>query len=174
MRWAIEIEKTSLEKRNLSDLLHGLKLRLVEGIEYPALTSQEIDNCLTANEVFEKANAVQEAFKDVARIDTDFTLGFIIDYSTNPPRRCSFSQTVCIGIGTDEYSTTVAPRNGLSQVELEQWQAEFEEQQYQAELEQQRLKLEPAYFCERAAKVLKLLNKKTKLGKQFTKYTSLW
>jgi len=64
MKWAIEIQKTSLERRNLSDLLDGLGFKLIEGIEYPALTSSEIDACATAADAFEKGKAVRAAFDE--------------------------------------------------------------------------------------------------------------
>ena len=75
MKWAVEIQKTGLEIRNLSDLLNGLGFKLVEGIEYPALTSPEVDACATAADVLEKAKGVRSAFKDVTQIDPEFALG---------------------------------------------------------------------------------------------------
>jgi hypothetical protein len=160
VKWAIEIQKTGLEKRNLSDLLHGLGFELVEGIEYPALASSEIDACLTAVDAFEKAKAVREAFKGPAEIDPDFVLGSVIDYSSNPPRRHAFLEVepcvMTMTMGTP--TLTISPPKGLSPKELEQWQAEHDERQYQANLERQRSKLEPAYFSKNAAKVIELLS----------------
>jgi hypothetical protein len=160
VKWAIEIQKTGLEKRNLSDLLFGLGFKLIEGIEYQALSSPEIDVCLTAADAFEKAKDVREAFKGPAQIDPDFVLGSVIDYSTSPPRRHAFleveSCVITITIGTP--SITISPPNGLSTTELEQWKADYEDRQYQAELECQRSRLEPAYLSARAAKVIKLLS----------------
>jgi hypothetical protein len=160
VKWAIEIQKTGLEKRNLTDLLNGLGFELVEGIEYPALASLEIDACLTPADAFEKAKAVREAFKGPAQIDPDFVLGSVIDYSTSPPRRHAFLEVdSCIMTMTMGTPTiTISPPKGLSPTELEQWQAEYEERQYQAKLERQRSKLEPAYLNERAAKVIELLS----------------
>jgi len=159
VRWAIEIQKTSLNTRNLSDLLRGLGFNLVEGIEYPALASPVIDACLTSADVFEKAKAVREALKGPAQIDTDFLLGSVIDYSMNPPRRHAFLEVESL-VSTSTVSTcaiTIYPPDGLSATELEQWHAEREEQQYQAKLERQRSKLEPAFYSPRAKKVLELL-----------------
>lgn len=53
MKWAVEIQKTSLQRRNLSDLLQGIGFNLVEGIEYPALASPSIDACDAAADAFE-------------------------------------------------------------------------------------------------------------------------
>jgi hypothetical protein len=43
MKWAVEIQETSLERRNLEDLLNGLGFALIDGIQFPAFTSPEID-----------------------------------------------------------------------------------------------------------------------------------
>lgn len=159
MRWAIEIQKTGLEKRNLSDLLFGLGFELVEGIEYPALASPEIDACSTAADAFEKAKAVRAAFKGPAQIDPDFVLGSVIDYSTSPPRRHAFveveSCVMKMTMGTP--TITISPPKGLSSIELEQWKADYEKRKYKTELERQRSKLEPAYLSARASNVIKLL-----------------
>lgn len=159
MKWAIEIQKSGLEKRNLSDLLFGLGLKLVEGIEYPALTSPEIDACVIAADVFEKAKAVRATFNGPAQIDPNFVLGSVIDYSTNPPRRHAFLEVdLCVNKTTIYSPTlTIDPPNGLSPIELERWKVDNEEGQYQAKLELQRSKLEPAYISPRAAKILELL-----------------
>ncbi|MDO8937739.1 MAG: hypothetical protein Q7U98_01110 [Methylicorpusculum sp.] len=160
MKWAIEIQKTGLDTRNLSDLLRGLGFNLVEGIEYPALASPDIDASLTPADAFEKAKAVREAFKGPAQIDVNFVLGSVIDYSTNPPRRHAYLEAEsCVQINTSSSGAVIiSPPYGLSPTEIEQWHAEREEQQYQAKLERQRSKLEPAYSSERAAKVLELLS----------------
>ena len=160
VKWAIEIQKTSLENRNLSDLLDPLGFELVEGIEYPAMTSPEIDACLTPQDAFEKAKAVRDAFKGPAEIDPNFMLGSVLDYSTRPPKRHIFveAESCFMAITTFTADITVSPPKGLSPTQLEQWHAEKEERQYQAKLEQQRLRLEPAYFSKRAAKVIELLS----------------
>lgn len=163
MKWAIEIQKTSLEKRNFSDLLWGLGFELVEGIEYPALTSAEIDGCVTAADAFEKAKAVRAAFKGPAQTDPEFVLGSVIDYSTNPPRRHAFleADSCVMKMSMGSPTLTVSPPNGLSPAELVRWAADYEERQYQAKLERQRSKLEPAYISPRAAKVIELLSIET-------------
>lgn len=159
MKWAIEIQKTSLERRNLSELLNGLGFTLVEGIEYPALTSPEVDACITATDAFEKAKAVRAAFKGPAEIDPEFVLGSVIDNSTDPPKRHAFIEIEsCVArTSVGSLTVTVSPPTGLSVAELERWTADYAEQQYQAKLEQQRSKLEPAFFNGNAAKVIELL-----------------
>ena len=159
MKWAIEIQKTSLDGRNLSDLLNGLGFTLVGGIEYPAFTSPEVDACTSATDAFEVAKAVRFAFKDTAQIDPEFALGSVIDYSNNPPRRSAFIEVescpLTMSVGTPTLS--ISPPKSLSSVERERWTADYEEQQYQAKLERQRSKLEPAFTNDNAAKVIQLL-----------------
>ncbi len=159
MKWAIEIQKTGLEKRNLADLLSGLGYKLVEGIKNPALTSPKIDACVTAADVFEKAKVVRSAFKGPSQIDPEFVLGSVIDYSKNPPLRHAFLEGDSCLMSSSSISAaiTISPPKGLSQAELERWTASHEEQEYQAKLERQRSKLEPAYISPIAAKILKLL-----------------
>ena len=160
MKWAIEIQKTSLERKNLSDLLDGLGFKLIEGIQYPAFTSAEIDACRTATDAFEKAKAVRSAFKGPTQIDPEFVLGSVIDYSSNPPKCHAFIEVESCVMTTSVGSLTVSvsPPKGLSLAELEDWTADYEEQQYQAKLERQRSRLEPAFRSARAAKVLELLS----------------
>lgn len=160
MKWAIEIQKTTLERRNLSDLLDGLGFKLVEGIQYPAFTSAEIDACRTATDAFEKAKAVRAAFKGPTQIDPEFALGSVIDYSSNPPKCHAFIEVESCVITTSVGSLTVSvsPPKGLSPAELERWTSDYEEQQYQTNLECQRSRLEPAFRSARAAKVLELLS----------------
>jgi len=159
MRWSIEIQKTSLKKRNLFDLLLGLGFQLIEGGQYPAFTSQGIDACLTAEDAFKIAKKVREAFKGPARIDPHFELGSVLDHATDPPRRSVFlepeSCVSAITVGTP--TITISPPSTLSTVELEEWEATQREREYQAMLECQRSKLEPAFSSTRAAKVIELL-----------------
>lgn len=159
MKWAIEIQKTSLPRRNLSDLLQGLGFSLIKGIEYPALASSAIDACGSAAEAFEIAKEVRAAFKGSAKIDPEFQLGSVIDYSTTPPRRHAFlevdSCVMKITVGTPTLS--ISPPSGLSPTDLEKWNEEYEERQYQASLERQRALLEPAYQNPRAAKAIDML-----------------
>lgn len=159
MKWAIEIQKTSLSRRNLADLLNGLGFSLIDGIEYPAIACSAIDACGTAAEAFEIAKEVRTVFKGPSKIDPEFGLGSVIDYSTTPPRRHAFLEVdSCVTkmtMGT--VTLTVSPPAGLSPTELAKWNEEHEERQYQATLERQRALLEPAYLNPRAAKAIELL-----------------
>jgi hypothetical protein len=90
MKWAVEIQKTNLERRNLADLLGGLGFALIDGIQFPAFASPEIDGCDTAADVFEKAKQLRAVFAGPAEIDLEFSLGSVIDYASNPPKRHAF------------------------------------------------------------------------------------
>jgi hypothetical protein len=90
MKWAVEIQKTNLETRNLGDLLSGLGFSLIDGIEYPALTSVKINTCDTEADVFEIAKHLLDTFTGPAQIDPTFSLGAVIDYSSEPPKRNHF------------------------------------------------------------------------------------
>ncbi|MBU1426044.1 MAG: hypothetical protein KKH12_03395 [Gammaproteobacteria bacterium] len=159
MKWAIEIQKTSLEQRNLADLLKGLGFDLIQGIEYPALSSPTIDVCATAADAFEMAKDVRAAFKGPAKIDPEFALGSVIDYASTPPRRHAFLEVApCVmKITCGTATITISPPKGLSSDELAKWHEEHNERQYQVALERQRALLEPAFIDPKAAKAIELL-----------------
>jgi len=92
MKWAVEIQKTNLEASNLGDLLGSLGFSLIDGIEYPAFTSAKINTCNTAADVFEIAKNLRDTFTGPAQIASTFTLGAVIDYSSEPPKRHHFAE----------------------------------------------------------------------------------
>lgn len=160
MRWAVELQKTSLEQRNLTDLMDGLGFTLIDGIDFPAFTSPDFDSCNNAEDVIEKARHLRDAFTGPAQIDPEFRLGAVIDCSVNPPRRTTYFLEAPFFINKQTFwsgAISVSPPAGLSTDELIRWETEQAERQYQAKLESQRAKLEPAFLNQRAAKVLELL-----------------
>lgn len=175
MKWAIEIQKTSLQRRNLGDLLQGIGFDLVDGVKYPALAASSIDTCTTPAEAFEIAKEVRAAFKGPAKVDPDFVLGSVIDFSATPPRRYAFLEVdscvmrITVGVAT----LTISPPSGISPAELAKWYEVNEERQYQAALERQRSLLEPAYLNPRAAKVIELLNIEAPTGETLYKIYEL-
>jgi hypothetical protein len=175
VKWAIEIQQSSLDKRNLADLLQSLGFILVEGIEYPALASPTIDSCATAADAFEIAKDVRAAFKGPAKIDPEFVLGSVIDFSTTPARRHAFVEvdSCVIKVTTGTATVTISQPSGLSPAELDKWNAEYAERQYQAKLERQRALIEPAYFNPRAAKALELLSVEKPSGETLYKIYEL-
>ena len=175
MKWAIEIQKTSLQRRNLGDLLQGIGFDLVDGVDYPAFTASAIDTCTTPVEVFEIAKKVRAAFKGPAKVDPEFILGSVIDFSTKPPRRHAFLEvdSCVMRITAGVTKLTISPPSGISPAELAKWYEVNEERQYQAALEHQRSLLEPAYLNPRAAKAMELLNIKAPTGETLYKIYEL-
>ena len=159
MKWAVEIQKTSLQRRNLSDLLQGIGFNLVEGIEFLALVSPSINACEKAADAFEIAKDVRAALKGPSNIDPEFILGSVIDFSMDPPHRHAFIEvdSCVIKINSGPATVTISPPSGLSPVELAKWHEEQEERNYQAKLEHQRALFEPAYLSPKAAKAIELL-----------------
>jgi hypothetical protein len=159
MKWAVEVQRTTLDRRNLEDLLVGLGFSLRDGVQFPVLASPELDQCNSAVEVFAIAKKVRDTFRGPAQIDPQFTLGSVEDYSSMPPRRHAFLevQTAVQTITMCTATLTVGPPAGLSPEELEAWRRDREEQEYQSRLDAQRKRLEPAYSEPRAAKVLEYL-----------------
>jgi hypothetical protein len=167
MRWAVEIQNTNLEKRNLTDLLYGLGFDLVDGVEYPALHSSAIDACTTAADAFKIAKGVRFAFTGPAMIDNGFVLGSVIDFSTTPPHRHAFleGRAIITTISFGSPTLTVSPSKDISAAELARCNAERIEKEYQAKLERQRAFLEPAFLNPIAAKVIELLSIVNPTGK---------
>lgn len=163
MKWAVEIQKTSLETRNLRDLLSGLSFVSIDGIDYPAFTSLDFENCDTAAKVYEIAKQLRAAFIGPAQIDPSFMLGSVIDYSSIPPKRHYFleAESAIFKTSFGTVTLSVMPPKDLSDDEFKKWEEEQAEKEYQARLETQRSKLEPAYRNPNAAKMLELLSVET-------------
>lgn len=166
MRWAVEIQHSTLERRNLSDLLAGLGFALFDRSPYPAFTSGEMDTCSTAGFAFELAKKVRTALAGPARIDPEFQLGPVLDFSSEPPKRHAFLEvkSAMIALSSMNATLTLGPPKGLTDRQLEEWENQRVEREYQDALERQRSRLEPAFHCERAERVLDLLNRSEPTG----------
>lgn len=175
MKWAVEIQKTNLERRNLEDLLNGLGFTLIDGINFPAFTSPGINECDTAANVFEKAKQLRAAFTGPAQIDPTFSIGCVIDFSFTPPTGVVFvePQSGIMNISGQIVTLILLPPKGLSAEELELWEKGQAVQKYQAKLEGQRAKLEPAFRNSKAAKVLELLSIENPSGETIYKIYEL-
>ena len=68
MKWAVEIQKTGLDHRNLEDLLDGLGFQLVEGVDFNAMYSPCFDELESANAVWEEAKKVRDSFTGAAEL----------------------------------------------------------------------------------------------------------
>lgn len=174
-KWAVEIQKTSLEIRNLKDLLEGLGFRVLDELSYPVLTSEKMDACTNAADAFEMAKHLRNVLKGPAQIDTDFQLGSVIDYSSNPPKRHAFLEvkSCVMRLTSQQVTVSVGPPNGLSATEREAWHEKQAEKEYQSRLDKQRARLEPAYRSNRAVKVMKLLLEEAPTGETLYKIYEL-
>ena len=175
MKWAVEIQKTGLKHRNLIDLLQGLGFDLVDGVAFEAMYSPSFDELETANEVWEQAKKVRDAFVGPASIDSEFTLGSVIDYSTEERKRHAFLEVNSLSskMSVGSVTLTVSPPSDLSASELKIWEENKKEQEYQGKLEGQREKLEPAFLEARASKVLELLTMANHTGESLYKIYEL-
>ena len=158
LKWALEVQGTQLERRNLADLLNELGFELVDEAPHVAFSSPGINNCSTATEVYDIGKKVRSSF--VGGIDATFALGSVIDYSRNPATRHAFLEVQDVLHAHTTFfdaTLTVSPLTGLSEDELRAWHEERAEAEYQAKLDSQLSQLVPAYFNPKAAKVLELL-----------------
>lgn len=171
MKWAIEIQKTGLEHRNLTDLFHGLGFKLVDGVNFTAMYSPYWDELKSANEVWDEAEKVRAAFTGPATIDSEFALGAVIEFSTAKPKRHVFIELnpIHIELKVESPTVTISPPSILSSEELKEWEDRRSEQEYQSKLERQKRKLEPVFLEPRASKVLELLSKEIQTGETLYK-----
>ncbi|MFC5770412.1 hypothetical protein [Thauera sinica] len=171
----MEIQRTSLELRNLKDLLGGLGFDVIETTDYPAITSEKMEMCSTAADAFELAKEIRTAMQGPADIDSTFQLGAVLEFSCYPPRRHAFleAQSGVIRIQGGTSTMTIGPPCELSEHALAVWWEQQAEKEYQTALERQRARLEPAFRNENAAKVLDLLSKKNQTGSTLYKIYEL-
>lgn len=166
MKWAVEIQKTNLGRRNLADLLGGLDFTVVETSGHLAFTSDEMNGCRTAAEAFDLAKQLRTAMTGPADIDADFQIGRVVDFSSDIPKRHVFleGKPAVSSASAGQGKLTIGPPRGLTEVELEAWKEQQNEREYQKALERQRAMLEPAYRNESAAKMLSLLSESEHTG----------
>jgi hypothetical protein len=176
MRWAIEIQKTSLDERMLSDILGALNTNLVQGINFPkALSSSEIDSCSTSQDAIEIARKIRSILK-ITEVDSEFSLGAVIDLSVNPPTSHHFLEVDSCFINVTTFMSgtlTVSPPSELSDEKKQEWIKNQEEQQYQVILNEQLSTLIPAYSNPNAAKVIELLSLDPQTGESLYKIYEL-
>ena len=176
MKWAVQVQRTTLERRNLFDLLGQLGYQPVDvpGSEI-VLRSESLDALTSANEVWEHAKRLRELIADVTEIDPEFVLGPVVEISGEAPRRHHFLELSSCVIATSVCTVTASlhPPDGLSAEHLADWNRRRAEQQYQVKLEAQRARLEPAFHEPRAAKLLQLLKRKSHTGETLYKIYEL-
>ena len=163
MKWAVEIQRTGLEIRNLEDILKSLNFRLFLAGQNQGFTSDEMDQCANEDEVNNIAKQLREAMK-VGEVDTEFSLGPVIDYRSDPVKRIVLLEaTSSMQINTSAMLSS-APAQNLSEVELHLWHKEKAEQDYQIALRWQLTKVVSAYRSETAKEVLNLFKTKNQTG----------
>lgn len=157
MKWAIEIQFTTLDHENLADLLNHLQFTLIKSDNVLLVTSAQLDLYNSANEVFDCAKKLRSTFTGASQIDHKFEIGRIFEYPG--PRRHVIIELKPSHQKTEgkQIEITVSPPVGLSDQEYEEWQKKKNAEAYQSKLEQQLSKLIPAHKCERAEKMLELL-----------------
>jgi hypothetical protein len=176
MKWAFQIERTTLDRRNLLDLLEriGYQPADVPGLEL-VFWSKRLENCVNAGEVWEEANRIRDLVSEVTEIDPEFVLGPVIDLSSGEARRHHFLEVksgIIVTTGLDAI-LTVSPPDNLSAEQLIEYNTRRAEQEYRAKLEAQLSKLEPAFREPRAIKVLQLLKRDSHNGESLYKIYEL-
>ena len=165
MKWAVEIKHTDLDRRNLDDLLYGLGFTLVDGVESPAVTSPNMDRCETAPDAFKIAEELRAAFSGPAKIDKEFELGCVLEYSSNTPKRHTIIKALpLVCEASVSGNVIISPPEGLQNAELKKWKEKQAETEYQIKLENQRALLEPSFLNPRGSKMLELLSDKSPAG----------
>jgi hypothetical protein len=171
MRWAIEIQKYGLERRNLVDLLDSIGFQLINGVDFEAMYSPNFDGLESAEKVWSEAKKVRNVFTGPAAIDPEFVLGSVIDYSTTERKRIAYLEVEDSQHKQKSNSATLIalPPPNLSPEEMKKWEDNRAEQEYQMQLERQRERFVPVYLEPRAEKVLKLLSIQNQTGETLYK-----
>jgi len=175
MRWAFQIERTTLDRRNLLDLLASLGY---EPADMPGpeivLWSTSLEAYTSAGEIWEEAKRLRELISEVTEIDPEFVLGPVLDLSSGVPKRHRFLEaSITAKVNVGDAILTISPPDDLSAEQLSEWNRRRAEQAYQARLESQRAKLVPAFREPRAVKLLQLLKRDSHNGESLYKIYEL-
>lgn len=176
MKWAFQIERTTLDRRNLLDLFNKIGYQLVDvpGLDL-AFCSKTFETFINAGEVWEEAKRIRDLLSEVTEIDPEFSLGPIIDLSSGEPKKTHFLEAksgIIVTVGMDAI-LTVSPPDNLSAEQLIENNRRRAEQEYNAKLEIQLSKLEPTFREPRAVKVLQLLKRDSHNGESLYKIYEL-
>jgi hypothetical protein len=176
MRWAFQIDRTTLDRRNLLDLLDtiGYQQADVPGLDL-VFWSKTLEAFVNAGEVWEEAKRIRDLVSEVTEIDPEFVLGPVIELSLGAPKRHHFLEVqsgIMVMTGLNAI-LTVSPPDNLSEDQLAKWHRRRAEQEYQSKLEVQRAKLVPAFREPRAGKLLQLLKRNSHTGESLYKIYEL-
>lgn len=121
MKWALEIQFTTLDHDNLSDLLNSLKYTLTDADGILILTSSQLEQCKSVQEVFDCGKKLRSAFTGATQIDPKFEIGRILEYP-GPKRHVIIElKSGHCKIEGKQLEVTVSPPIGLSNEELAEW-----------------------------------------------------
>lgn len=172
MKWAFQIERTTLDPRNLCDLLGSIGYQPANVPRHELVfSSKNLDACTNVGEVWKEAKRLRELISEVTEIDPEMVLGPVLDLSSGECKLCHFleAQSSTLVMVSFPATVTVSPPAGLSEEQLIEWNKRRSEHEYQVRLEAQRAKLEPAFRDPRAVKLLKLLKRSTHTGESLYK-----
>ena len=176
MRWAFEIVRTGLERRNLVDLVESLGYKPVDVPGHLIVfRSDSMEAYSTPGEVWEQAKGLRELMASVTEIDKEFAIGAVLDMSSTPPKRSIFLEAdpLIVKVTMGRATLTVLPPAELSKEQVVEWRKHKAEQEYQSKLKAQKAKLLPAFREPRAAKLLQLLKRKSHTGESLYKIYEL-
>lgn len=172
MKWAFEISQTSLDIRNLFDLLNeiGFQQENVAGIDV-AVSSQRLEAFNTADEVWDEAKRLRNLLSQETKVDPEFKIGRICDLSSEKPRLFYFLEVdpVIIEVSLGSPTVSVKPPDNLPADKLAEWHENQNELAYTARLDAQAAILVPAFRNPRAGKVLQILRQEPQTGESLFK-----
>ena len=135
MKWAFQIERTTLDLRNLCDLLGNIGYQVVDipGHEL-VFCSETLEGCSNPGEVWEKTKRLRELISEITEIDPEIVLGPVLDLSTDRVKRYQFVEVkpAITAMASISAKLTVSPPVGLSEEQIAEWNERRIEQQYQS------------------------------------------
>ena len=165
MKWAVKIAQTSLSERNLGDILKGLKFRREESEVGSVLAGSMLDECDGALAAFEVAKKVRSALMARSalpgenRVDPEFRLGAVYDFSQHPPSCHHVLEARGVEsrakVGT--VHVTIDPPEGSAPEREAEWRSVQAEAQYQHDLHRQSVRVKACFRSASVEKALALL-----------------
>lgn len=166
VRWAVEISSSTLDHRNLADLVCELGFDLVDSEDNVIVTCSAFETFASASEVWEHMKPVRAAFTGSAQIDATFTLASVVEFGAGGPKKYRFLEPdpISVSIVLGSPTLRISLPADLSPDEQRVWEENQAESQYQQRLEKQCSRLVPAFKSKTAAKVLELLAEPVQTG----------
>lgn len=169
MKWAVELQHYSLDKRSLVDLLRALGLYFLEPPHERLFTSSCIETMSSAQDVWAEANRICNAFCGSSDVDPTFQLGSVVDVSSGYHAYTFVEltgQVACIATATGTLTVNAATR---TQEEREQERQRQEEVAYQSKLKTLRARLVSSYRHPNAERVMALVRSIPQTGETLYK-----